>query len=90
MDALVQAGILADDGWNEVAGISDIYAIDRKRPRIEVAVYVKEVQHDIVEVVRCKDCKRHEGECLRMVYCPNQVGGWVREDFYCADGERRK
>ena len=46
-------------------------------------------QYDIVEVVRCKDCKRHEGECLRMVYCPNQVGGWVREDFFCADGERR-
>lgn len=38
MDALVQAGILADDGWNEVAKISDTYAIDRKRPRIEVTV----------------------------------------------------
>lgn len=45
---------------------------------------------DVVEVVRCKDCKR----CVtRLVmgqqrwYCKN----WflVRADFYCADGERR-
>jgi len=46
-------------------------------------------QYDIVEVVRCKDCKHHYGECLRSVYCPSKIGGWVREDFFCADGERR-
>lgn len=43
----------------------------------------------LVEVVRCKDCKYHDGECVGMVYCPNKVGGWVSEEFYCADGERR-
>jgi len=41
------------------------------------------------EIVRCKDCKHHYGECLRAVYCPSKIGGWVREDFFCADGERR-
>lgn len=46
-------------------------------------------QHDIVEVVRCKDCKCHEYEKPGIVYCPYQVGGWVRDDFFCADGERR-
>jgi len=43
----------------------------------------------LVEVVRCRDCKHHYGECLRSVYCPSKIGGWVREDFFCADGERR-
>lgn len=43
----------------------------------------------LVEVVRCRDCKHHEDESPGMVYCPNQVGGWVCEDFFCADGERR-
>ena len=45
-------------------------------------------QYDIVEVVRCKDCKHHEDESPGMVYCPAQVGGWVSEDFFCADGRR--
>ena len=43
----------------------------------------------LVEVVRCKDCKCHEDESPGMVYCPDQVGGWVSDDFYCADGKRR-
>lgn len=43
---------------------------------------------DMVEVVRCKDCKHHEDEEVDMVYCPNIVGGWVGNDFFCADGER--
>lgn len=45
---------------------------------------------DVVEVVRCKDCR----------YAYDSVGGWccsrgvcvdciVREDFFCADGERK-
>lgn len=46
-------------------------------------------QHDIVEVVRCKYCKHHEDESPGMVYCPDQVGGWVSDDFFCAGGERR-
>lgn len=38
---------------------------------------------DVVEVVRCKDCRWHE------VYCQNIVGGWCNENWFCADGERR-
>lgn len=38
LDGLVEAGILADDGWNEVTGISDTFAVDKKRPRIEVTI----------------------------------------------------
>ena len=42
------------------------------------------------ELVRCKDCKYHEDEEPGMVYCPQFVGGWVENDFFCADGEKRE
>lgn len=44
---------------------------------------------DAVEVVRCKDCKYHEDEEIGMVYCPNALGGWVGENWFCAYGERK-
>lgn len=37
-DGLVKAGVIKDDGWNEVATISDSYAVDKKQPRIEVTI----------------------------------------------------
>ena len=45
---------------------------------------------DMVEVVRCKDCKYHEQEEPGMVYCPATVGGWVENDWFCKGGERRE
>lgn len=45
---------------------------------------------DAVPVVRCKDCKHRRNEEIgRMVYCPNQISGWVGENWFCADGERK-
>lgn len=44
---------------------------------------------DAVPVVRCINCIHHEDEEPGMVYCPGFSGGWVRNDFYCADGKRR-
>ena len=44
---------------------------------------------DVAPVVRCKDCKHHEDEEIGMVYCPNSIGGWVGENWFCADGERK-
>ena len=43
-----------------------------------------------IPVVRCKDCKYHEDEEIGMVYCPNALGGWVAENWFCADGERKE
>lgn len=43
---------------------------------------------DVVEVVRCKDCRYHENEQMGMVYCPAVVGGWVEENWFCKGGER--
>lgn len=47
-------------------------------------------QHDIVEVVRCKDCKYHEDEAPGMLWCPHIAGCWVNENWFCADGGRKE
>ena len=66
--------------------------------RTRVCDYAREIDAlpsaDVVEVVRCKDCRHgddyyHEGDC----YCLNPKwglryfgGSW---EFYCADAERK-
>lgn len=37
-DALVQAHILQNDGWNEIIEFSDEFYVDKKNPRIEVEI----------------------------------------------------
>lgn len=37
-DALVQCGVLKDDGWEYVVGFSDRFEVDKKNPRIEVLI----------------------------------------------------
>ena len=37
-DALVNAGVLKDDGWKHVVGFSDRFEVDKENPRIEVLI----------------------------------------------------
>lgn len=37
-DALVAAGVLADDGWKNIIGFTDCFAVDRLDPRIIVSL----------------------------------------------------
>lgn len=37
-DALVSGGYLENDGWRNIAGFSDDFAVDKKLPRIEVQI----------------------------------------------------
>ena len=37
-DALVNAGVLKDDGWYNVVGFSDRFEVDKNNPRIEVLI----------------------------------------------------
>lgn len=37
-DALVKGGYLHNDGWNEIAGFSDDFKVDKARPRIEIEI----------------------------------------------------
>lgn len=37
-DAMVNAHVLKNDGWANIDGFTDSFAVDRKRPRIEVVI----------------------------------------------------
>lgn len=41
-DALVECGILKDDGWDYIVGFTDEFYIDNRNPRIEVEIEVVE------------------------------------------------
>lgn len=41
-DALVTCHVLEDDGWSEIAGFSDAFDVDKKRPRIVVEIEEEE------------------------------------------------
>lgn len=57
---------------------------------VDIDTVLKELKkYDLVEVVRCGDCRFHEAEQPGMVYCPAVVGGWVEIDWFCKGGERR-
>lgn len=43
-DGLVQAGVIANDGWNENAGWSNKFKVDKENPRIEIVI--KEVTNE--------------------------------------------
>jgi hypothetical protein len=49
------------------------------------------VNHDVVKVVRCKDCEYYENEeCVNpYIWMSDGAHLWPDEDFYCAKGERR-
>jgi Holliday junction resolvase RusA-like endonuclease len=38
LDALQATGTLKNDGWNQIAGFSDTFSVDKKCPRIEVEI----------------------------------------------------
>lgn len=44
-DALVETGVLKNDGWKEIIGFSDAFDVDAEHPRIEVEI----------EVIGCPD-----------------------------------
>jgi len=41
-DGLITAGILKNDGWNEIEGFTDEFYIDRRNPRVEIEIIAKE------------------------------------------------
>lgn len=38
-DALVETGILQNDGWKQITGFTDEFYVDKKYPRIEVELW---------------------------------------------------
>ena len=38
LDGMIESGLLANDGWGEIAGFTDSFEIDKENPRIEVEI----------------------------------------------------
>ena len=73
-------------GWSEITGAPIICNYSGRRTwRDEYceAWKPKEKETNMVEVVRCKDCKHHQEDI-----CEVRIGVY-EPDWYCADGERR-
>ena len=43
-DTLVRAGVLMGDGWRDVVGFADSFAVDKKRPGVRVSIREAEVR----------------------------------------------
>ena len=39
LDGLIDAGILENDGWNQVNSITHLFEVDKNNPRTEVVIY---------------------------------------------------
>lgn len=61
-DALVQMHFLADDGWDEITGWSDSFAVDAMRPRIEVTITEVEEEEEHGKNQRRCGRRAHKGK----------------------------
>ena len=38
LDGFIKAGILSNDGWNDIKGFEDKFFIDKENPRVEIKI----------------------------------------------------
>lgn len=38
LDGMQKAGVIPNDGWNEIKGFTDVFEIDKDNPRIEIEI----------------------------------------------------
>lgn len=52
-DALVEIGVLQNDGWKEIEGFTDSFKVDAKNPRVEIII--TEEKHERRKTVGTND-----------------------------------
>ena len=64
---------------------------DLRKPGLKQAleVFDEVPAADVVEVVRCRDCK-HCDKVERRLWCMIHDDMYAEEDYFCASGERRE
>ena len=45
LDAMIETGLIKNDGWKNVEGFKDRFEIDKDKPRVEVLVF-KYIEED--------------------------------------------
>ena len=79
-------------GWSEIVGSPIMCNYNGHRTwRDECCEAWKPKETDMVEVVRCKDCKHKEksGSPYFPLWC-NRLHCGCDNDWFCADGERKE
>ena len=64
--------------------------IDRKYKMTLLGIVTALLQkhdEDVAQIVRCKDCKRHNAKAGKLYMC-DLLNVWYDGDFFCANGER--
>jgi hypothetical protein len=77
----------------EASELHEFFAEFIKKQNQCIDILEKMVVADLVEVVRCKDCKYFRyNERYKYSVCRHKNGliGKVAEDYYCSYGERKK
>ena len=77
-------------------GLEYIQQLERERDAAiaqleELGIGFGQKKPDMVEVVRCKDCKhttRSKVSPEKIICCLTKLCGTVDPDYFCADGER--
>ena len=73
-----------DDTISRQAAIDVVKGIDSGFVK-----YIEQLPSAQPEIIKCRECTHHKDELPGMVYCPIIVGGWVGEDCFCWNAERR-
>ena len=63
------------------------FAPEQLTPLIESLIQ-KQPAEDVVEVVRCKDCKNYELMKATNSHFCNEFGGYVKDEDFCSRGAK--
>ena len=80
-DALVKDGVLKNDGWANITGFSDAFAVDKDEPRVEVIIVdtLSECKYARLDGM----CAEYEGcGCIGPFLCRNRKPVGI-----CVEGE---
>ena len=80
--------------------LADVYKWERDIALSQLEEYgigfAEKKRDDLLEVVRCKDCRWHDNRYGDVCHNPRYGDGWanypppyVDEDYWCKDGERK-
>ena len=64
------------------------FAPELLKPLI-VSLIEKQPTADVVEVVRCRDCRHYERSTVHNEHFCNEYGGYVVENDYCSRAEKK-
>ena len=72
-DALVRCKVLPNDGWKEIAGFADDWAVDKARPRVEITIIEARAISGQAAAAWIHVVKNPEGNCFACPCCGREI-----------------